>query len=81
MLAPPTKSCCNDANIANIANMRSVHTKLDEELAEALAEVEAKTRLSAADLTRQGLLRIVRELRESGKLEILPFHSAVEKAA
>ncbi len=61
--------------------MRSVHTKLDDELAEALAEVEAKTRLSAADLARQGLLRIVRELRESGKLEILPFHDAASKAA
>ncbi len=58
--------------------MRSVHTKLDEELAEALTEVENSTRLSAADLARQGLLRIVMEVRRSGRLEILTMQEPVE---
>jgi hypothetical protein len=61
--------------------MRSVHTKLDDELAEALAEVESETRLSAADLARQGLLRIVKEVRRSGKLEILTMKDGSEQAA
>lgn len=51
--------------------MRSVHTKLDDELDGELSELEARTRLSAADLMRQGLMRVVKEVKTLGRLEIL----------
>jgi hypothetical protein len=60
--------------------MRSVHAKLDDELDKELAALEARTRLSAADLMRQGLMRVAKEVKTFGKLEILTDVCAEEPA-
>lgn len=48
-------------------------TKLPQPLEKALLEVGAKTGVSMSDLLRQGAVRIINEVRQTGGIQLQPL--------